>query len=121
MRVMVVGASNDRKKFGNKAVRAYDLMGHEVVPINPNATEVEGVRSYPSVSAFKGFVDRVLMYVPPRVGMKVVEELAARGQIGEVWFNPGSESHELLELTDSLQLNRVVACSIIDIGASPDR
>ena len=39
--VAVVGASSDRKKFGNKALRAFTAEGHTVIPINPNETEVE--------------------------------------------------------------------------------
>ena len=34
--VAVIGASNDRRKFGNRAVRAFVEQGHTVVPINPH-------------------------------------------------------------------------------------
>ena len=47
--VAVVGASSDRRKFGNRALRAFRQQGYTVVPINPHETEVEGVRAYASV------------------------------------------------------------------------
>ena len=47
--VAVVGASNDRRKFGNRAVRAYQEQGYTVVPINPHERELEGLMAYPSV------------------------------------------------------------------------
>jgi len=44
--VAVIGASNNRNKFGNRAVRAYQGQGYTVVPINPHETEVEGLKAY---------------------------------------------------------------------------
>src|SRR5204862_5548914 len=47
--VAVIGASSDRRKFGNKAFRAFQQEGHHVIPINPNEPTVEGVPTYASV------------------------------------------------------------------------
>ena len=47
--VAVVGASSDRRKFGNKALRAFIAKGYRVIPINPNEREVEGMAAYASV------------------------------------------------------------------------
>jgi predicted CoA-binding protein len=40
--VAVIGASNDRHKFGNRAVRAYQQQGYTVIPINPHETTSKG-------------------------------------------------------------------------------
>ena len=42
--VAVIGASSDRNKFGNKALRAFERQGYRVFAINPNEPEVEGHR-----------------------------------------------------------------------------
>ena len=55
--VAVVGASNDRGKYGNKALRAYKAEGHHVIPINPNEREVEGIPAYASVLDVPGPID----------------------------------------------------------------
>ena len=55
--VAVVGASNDRNKFGNKALRAYQAEGHTVIPINPNESVVEGLKTYGSVLDVPGPID----------------------------------------------------------------
>ncbi|MGH9257995.1 MAG: CoA-binding protein, partial [Vicinamibacterales bacterium] len=47
--VAIVGASSDRRKFGNKALRAFQAAGYRVVPVNPNERQVEGMRAYASV------------------------------------------------------------------------
>ena len=47
--VAIIGASPDRSKFGNKALRAWRQQGYRVIPINPHASEVEGEPAYGSV------------------------------------------------------------------------
>ena len=84
--VAVIGASSNRQKFGNKALRAFAKQGFTVLAINPNEEEVEGHRTYPSVLDVPGPIDMATMYVPPDVGLKVVEELARKG-VGEVWLD----------------------------------
>jgi predicted CoA-binding protein len=116
--VAIVGASNDRNKFGNRAVRAFRRQGYTVVPINPHETEVEGLRAYPSVLDVPGPIDMASLYVPPDVGYTLLEELAQK-QIPEVWLNPGAESDELIARARELQLQPIVACSIVGIGQNP--
>ncbi|MGB9690570.1 MAG: CoA-binding protein [Candidatus Sumerlaeaceae bacterium] len=119
MRVAIIGASRNRAKYGNRAVRAYLRQGHEVFPVNPNAKEVDGLPAYPSILAIPpGQIDRALLYVPPEIAEKVLDELAQR-QVGEVWVNPGSESDELFRKAQQLGIKTVFACSILDIGESP--
>ena len=94
--VAVVGASADRSKFGNKAVRAFRDAGWTVFPIHPTLKEVEGLMAYPDLDLVPTErLDQVSFYVPPRVGIGVLDQLA-RKRIGEVWLNPGSESPEIL-------------------------
>jgi uncharacterized protein len=119
-RVAVIGASTDRRKYGNKAVRAFAAQGYDVVPVNPHEASIEGLAAYPSVLAVPGAIDMATMYVPPEVGMQVIEEIA-RKDIPEVWFNPGSESDALVARAQALGLNAIEACSIMGIGDSPGR
>jgi uncharacterized protein len=119
--VAVLGASIDRSKYGNKAVRAFLQQGWDVYPVNPGETEVEGLRAYPDLDAVPlERLDRLSFYVPPAVGFKLIEDVA-RKQVGEVWLNPGSESPELLARAEALGLNVIQACSILDIGEMPSR
>jgi len=119
MRVMVVGASRSREKFGNRALRAYVRQGHEVLPVNPHAEEIEGVPAFASIDAVPGPIDRASIYLHPEDGRGALEQIAKRGDVGEVWLNPGAESPELLERAQELGLSPIVACSIMDIGERP--
>lgn len=116
--VAVIGASNDRRKFGNRAVRAYQQQGHTVVPINPHETEVEGLKAYASILDVPGTVDMASFYVQPEIGEQVIADVAAKG-VREVWLNPGADSDELIARTKSLGIQPIVACSIVAIGQNP--
>jgi predicted CoA-binding protein len=119
MRVMVIGASTDPNKYGNKAVRAYRSQGHDVLPVNPNADEVEGIPAFASVSDVPGPIDRATVYLPPDMGLSLVEGLARRGDVSELWLNPGAESPGLVSRAEQLGLNVIQGCSIVDIGVLP--
>jgi predicted CoA-binding protein len=116
--VAVIGASSDRRKFGNIAVRAFRKAGYDVVPINPNEPEVEGLRTYASVLDYPGRIDLATVYVPPSVGEEVIEDVARKG-ITEVWLNPGAESATLVAKARALGVRPIEACSIVAIGFSP--
>jgi predicted CoA-binding protein len=116
--VAVIGASSNRRKFGNRAVRAYLEQGYTVVPINPHEREVEGLRAYASVLDVPGPIDMASFYVPPEVGERVIDEVA-RKQIAEVWLNPGAESDALIARARALSIEPIIACSIVALGQNP--
>ena len=116
--VAVVGASNHRQKFGNKAVRAYQSAGYKVIPINPNERVVEGIPTYASVVDVPETIDMVTVYVPPDIGIGLLDGFE-RKQIKEIWINPGAESDELMAEARRRKLNVIEACSIIGIGHNP--
>jgi predicted CoA-binding protein len=118
--VAVIGASSNRRKFGNKALRAFEHQGYQVIPINPNETEVEGHKTFPSVLDVPGPIDLATVYVPASVGVGVMDELAKK-QIPEVWLNPGADDPEVVARARELGVRIIQACSIIGIGESPGR
>lgn len=118
--VAVIGASSNRDKFGNKALRAFARQGYTVIPVNPRETEVEGYRAYASVLDIPVPIDIATVYVPPRAGVGVMEQLARAG-VGEVWLNPGADGDAVLARARELGLKTIQACSIIAIGESPGR
>ena len=116
--VAVIGASNNRHKFGNKAVRAFLLEGYVVVPIHPREAVIEGLTAYRSVLDVPGPIDMATFYVPPEIGEVVIEDVARKG-IPEVWLNPGAESDALIAKARGLSIRPIVACSIVGVGQNP--
>jgi hypothetical protein len=116
--VAIIGASNDRSKYGNKSVRAHLRQGYTVYPVNPKESEIEGLPAFKSIADIPVRPDRVSVYVPPLVVKKVLSDIAARG-CDELWLNPGTESDEVLAEAERLGLNVIQACSIVDVGIGP--
>jgi predicted CoA-binding protein len=116
--VAIIGASRDRSKFGNKAVRAFVHRGFDVVPINPRLGEIEGLGVYASVLDVPRQIDMATVYVPPAIGALVMEELATTN-IAEVWLNPGADAAEVVARAHALGLQPILDCSIVGIGESP--
>lgn len=116
--IAIIGASNNRNKFGNKAVRAYLQKGYKVHPVHPLLETVEGIKAYKSVLDVPEDIDIASFYVPPSVGLKVIEEIAKKG-IKEIYLNPGAESEELVKKAKNLGINVIQACSILAIGMRP--
>ena len=113
--VAVIGASPDRHKFGNKALRAFRAAGYRAIPINPHHALIEGQKAYPSVLDYPDPIDMATVYVPPEIGEQVVEGLAQKG-IGEVWFNPGADAPAVVARARALGIRPIAACSISELG-----
>jgi len=118
--IAIIGASTSRHKYGNKAVRAYLQQGWEVYPIHPSAAAIEGQRAYPRLADLPiPRLDRVSMYLPPAVGLQVMDDVASK-EVGELWFNPGSAARAVVDRAQALGLKVVHGCSIVAIGVSPE-
>jgi predicted CoA-binding protein len=116
--VAIIGASVDRCKFGNQAVRAFLRQGYTVFPVNPKEPQIEGLPVFKSIMEVPVRPDRVSVYLPPPVVLKILPAIAAKG-CDELWLNPGTESAEVLVEAERLGLNVIQACSIDGIGLSP--
>ena len=94
-RFAVAGASRDRRKYGNKCLRAYLQAGRDVVALNPRETEVEGVPAYASAVDVPEAPEALTVVTPPHVTESVVEDAAAAG-VAHVWMQPGAQSERAI-------------------------
>ena len=122
--VAIVGASADRKKFGNKAVRAYLADGYEVWPVNPKGGEIEGLRVYKSLEELPGLPWEVAVYVHEDQALRVLDAIADLEQehgdeVAVVYLPPGADTAETIDHARSLGLYAVNTCPIQAIGHSP--
>lgn len=113
--VAIIGASSDRRKFGNKAVRAFLQQGYEVFPVNPKEETIEGLRVFKTIGEVPVRPQKISVYLPPPVLLKVLPDIAAKG-CDEFWLNPGTESDAVLAECERLGLNVIQACSIVGVG-----
>jgi hypothetical protein len=116
--IAIIGASTDRSKFGNIAVRAFVKQGWTVFPVNPKEPQIEGLPAFKTIAEIPVRPNLISVYLPPTVLLKVLPDIAARG-CDEFWLNPGTESADVIAAAEKLGLNVIQACSIVGIGLSP--
>lgn len=111
--IAIIGASADRGKFGNQAVRTYLQQGYDVYPVNNHEPEIEGLKAYASIGeVLVERLHRISLYLPSHIGIHLLEEIAAKPH-DEFWINPGAESSLLLKRAEELGLEPILACSIV--------
>ena len=113
--IALIGASNDRSKYGNKIYRDLRNKGYNVTPINPKEEKIEGDRAYSSIEEMKELPDIANFVVPPPVAIKIAQNITNLG-IKHLWFQPGSESKELedwLKNTDGIEY-LINACIMVE-------
>ena len=118
--VAVIGASSNRERYSNKAVRAFRKEGYNVYPVNPKETQVENLRCYPSLAEIPTQIDFVSVYLNPEISMKT--DLPAQikeNLIKAAILNPGAESQELIASLKEKGIETLMICSIVSLGHTP--
>lgn len=87
----VVGASHRRGSIGAELFHNITAMGFRgpVYPVNPSATEIEGVRAYPSVAEVPDDIELAIIAVPAAAVVAVARDCAAKGVHGLVVISAG--------------------------------
>jgi len=93
----LVGASRSGKKFGNAILKELKAKGYEVLPVHPEAKEIQGTPCFASLAVLPKPVGGVVLVVPPRQAETLIEE-AVKAGIPRVWLQQGSSSPEVLAL-----------------------
>jgi uncharacterized protein len=118
--IAIIGASKNRNKYGNKAIRAYLDMGYTVYPVNPSETEIENLPTFKDIRDIPGPVREVSVYLPPKRTLLILDSIAEKG-VETVFLNPGTEDEKVIEKANELGLSIVQACSILALGRTPSQ
>ncbi len=111
-RVVVVGASPKEERYSNRAVRLLVEHGHEVVPVNPAESSIEGIPVVPRLDDLGGHVDTVTLYVSPKISSAMEEPLTALNP-DRVIFNPGTENPALCAALKAHGIHTEEACTLV--------
>ncbi len=89
--IAILGASRSPAKFGNVFLRSYQLSGFEgnIYPINPNADEINGLKTYPSIKDVPNDVDLAIISTHPREVLKLVKDCIDKGIKHIIIFSAG--------------------------------
>jgi uncharacterized protein len=84
-RIAVVGASRNKNDFNTRLFLSLRELGYDVVPVNPKASEVGGIRSFDCVQAIDPPADAALLLTPANTTTTIVADCLEAG-IRRVWM-----------------------------------
>lgn len=123
--IAVAGVSRAGNTPANAILRKLRDAGHQVIPINPNAAEIEGLACFPDLGSVPGPVHGVMVVTHPSVSASVALAAVERG-VKHIWFHRsfggGSVSPEALEVCRARGIEPIVGgcplmyCQPVDLG-----
>jgi len=124
-RIAVAGVSREPRRAANVIYRKLRDCRYEAFPINPNASEVEGVRCYPDLGSVPGPIDGLVVATRPDVALRLVQQSHECG-VRRIWFHrsfgQGSVSDAAVRECGALGLKCIVGgcplmyCEPVDFG-----
>ncbi|MDT8391839.1 MAG: CoA-binding protein [Lentisphaeria bacterium] len=115
-RVVVVGASPKPERYSNQAVRLLARHGHEVVPVHPAATDIEGIPAVSCLADVEGHVDTITLYVSGARSSALADAII-RLRPGRVIFNPGTENPALQAALNDHGIATEEACTLVLVNS----
>lgn len=112
----VVGATNNKDKFGCKIYKRLVKAGYEVYPINPGIAEIDGAKCYATLADLPVIPDVVNIVVPSKIAVGTVKEAAEKG-VKIVWLQPGSDKPEVVQAAKEAGLEVIEDCVLTRIFA----
>lgn len=110
----VVGATNNKEKFGCKIYTRLVKAGYEVYPVNPGLTEIDGAKCYPSIEELPVIPEVVNVVVPPKIAVETVKAAAEKGT-KIVWLQPGADKQEVVQAAQEAGLEVIKDCVLTRI------
>lgn len=103
----IVGATNNKEKYGYKIWKLMPDYGYKVFGVNPNYNEIEGQKIYKSLSDIDEKIDVVSVVVNPRLSLRLLDEVKKLG-IRYVFFQPRTYNDKVLKKADDLGLYYII-------------
>jgi len=99
--IALVGVSRNPKKFGYTVFKELKEKGMKLIPINPQAEEIMGEKTYPNVKMLPPEVQSIIVFTKKDKTASVIRDAKEKG-IKQIWIQQMADSKEALqELKDS--------------------
>lgn len=115
-RVAILGASDKPDRYAYLALRLLGEQGHEVLPVHPKLTEINGIPVVSRLGDLNGTIDTLTLYVRPEIAEAAVADIV-RLRPGRVIFNPGTESLRVREALEEAGIPSVEDCTLVMVRA----
>ena len=105
--IAVIGASDNKKKFGNIVLNKLKDNGYAVYPVNPRLTEIDGIKCYPDIESLPETVKAAVFITKPEITEKIIIQICEKNTINHLWFQKGSENNYVIQVTLSNNRNLI--------------
>jgi predicted CoA-binding protein len=85
-RIAVIGMSRNKADYSRMLLNEYKKGGYEIIPVNPAADEIGGIKSFKSIKDVTPKPERVIMLLPADKTEAAMIECAEAG-IKDVWMH----------------------------------
>jgi uncharacterized protein len=102
--IAIVGATDNKLKFGYKVFSELKGKGFNIFPVNPGKNSIEGDKCYNSLNDLPSIVDNAVIVIKPDAAKKVIKESASSSNIKRIWMQQGSESEEAINFCNNTNL-----------------
>jgi predicted CoA-binding protein len=110
--IALVGVSRNPKKFGYTAFKELKEKGMKIIPVNPEADEIMGEKSYRNVTTLPGDVKGIIVMTKKEMTASVVREAMAKG-IKSIWIQQMADSREAVNELKGSDVNFITGECIL--------
>ena len=110
--VVVLGASDKQHRYSYKAIKLLEQYGHNIIPIHPKLTDIDGLSVISSLSDINEAVDTLTLYIGADRSKLLLNEIIEL-KPKRVIFNPGTESEMLTERLLQEEITFIHDCTLI--------
>jgi predicted CoA-binding protein len=110
--IAMVGVSRNPKKFGQMAFKELKDKGLNIIPVNPAADEILGIKAYPDINSLPLAVKGVIIMTEKNQTPGVVKEARAKG-IKNIWIQQMADSKEALKELEGSDINYITGECIL--------
>jgi uncharacterized protein len=110
--IAMVGVSRNPEKFGQMAFKELREKGLDLIPINPAAEEILGIKAYPDITALPLEVKGIIIMTKKDQTASVVKEAKAKG-IKNIWIQQKTDSKEALQALEGSNINFITGECIL--------
>lgn len=111
----VLGATDDKSKFGYKIFRLLEDKGYTAYGVNPKYDYIDGIKIYKSIDELPAVIDGINIIVNPKISLASLPAIKAKG-INNLWFQPGSFNDEVIQKAKEMGFNiEQVKCMYVEL------
>jgi len=110
--IAMAGVSRDPRKFGHTSFKELREKGLDLIPVNPKAEEILGVKAYKDILSVPSEVKGLIIMTKKDQTAGIVRDAKARG-IRNIWIQQMADSKEALRELEGSDINYITGECIL--------